>query len=154
MGQPVNPEDIASILEIQALKARYFRYVDTKNWSGLTNLFAEDATLFFPEAQSEPVGLKDAIDFISTGLEGGTSIHHGHMPEIEILSPTAARGIWAMEDRIFWPSNSPSRLGLEYLHGYGHYHEEYARPSDCWLIAKLKVTRIWSRAIAPAHSAQ
>ena len=30
--------------------------------------------------------------------------HHGHMPEIELTSPTTAKGIWAMEDRVWWPA--------------------------------------------------
>jgi hypothetical protein len=28
------------------------------------------------------------------------TVHHGHMPDIEITSPTTATGIWAMEDRL------------------------------------------------------
>lgn len=33
------------IEEIEKLKTRYFRFVDEKNWGGLGNLFATDATL-------------------------------------------------------------------------------------------------------------
>jgi hypothetical protein len=148
----VAPDDVSSILEIHMLKARYFRFVDTKDWVALAEVFTPDATLFFPEAQTEPSDLRSGISLIAQALEGSVSIHHGHMPEIEILSPSSARGIWAMEDRIFWPSDKPSSLGLEYIHGYGHYHEDYARPHDRWLIRTLKVTRLWARVVAPARS--
>jgi hypothetical protein len=146
------PEDVPAILDIYTLKAQYFRFVDTKEWDRLASLFTPDATMFFPENQTEPADLKTTIDFFIKALEGGTSIHHGHMPEIEILSPDSAHGIWAMEDKIYWPSNRPTIHGLEYLHGYGHYHEDYVRVGGRWLIKTLKLTRLWAQKIAPARS--
>lgn len=140
-------ETITWLLEIQALKARYFRFLDRQDWMALKALFTPDATLFFPEAQSEPVGLDAAIMFMASGMEGCTSIHHGHMPELEILSPERARGIWAMEDRVFWPSDHPSALGLRSLHGFGHYHEEYERRGDGWLIHRLRLDRLHATAV-------
>lgn len=140
-------DDITAILEIQALKARYFRCVDGKDWSGLRGLFTTDATLFFPEGQERPLPLAEAIDFIASGIGEGVSIHHGHMPEITLLSPTEARGIWAMEDRIVWPPGNQSRLGLRSLHGFGHYHEDYARMEGRWLIRTLEVIRIHATAV-------
>ena len=35
------------------------------------------------------------------------SVHHGHMPEIEILSPTTARGIWAADFMHYYPPGEP-----------------------------------------------
>jgi SnoaL-like domain len=145
-------EDLPAILEIYKLKAQYFRFVDTKEWDQLASLFTPDATLFFPESQTEPADLKTTIDFFIKALEGGVSIHHGHMPEIEILSSHSAHGIWAMEDTIYWPSDRPTIHGCEYIHGYGHYHEDYLRAGDRWLIKTLKLTRLWVQKIAPARS--
>lgn len=140
-------EDVASQLEIRTLKARYFRCVDGKDWPGLRALFTADATLFFPEGQEAPLPVEASIGFIASGISEGVSIHHGHMPEIELLSPTEARGIWAMEDRIVWGAENPSRLGLRSLHGFGHYHEDYARIDGSWLIRTLKVVRIHATAV-------
>ena len=47
-------------------------------------------------------------------------MHHGHMPEITLTSPTTASGIWSMEDMLRYGD------GTE-LHGYGHYHETYEK---------------------------
>jgi len=140
-------DDVEAHLAIQTLKARYFRCVDGKDWLGLRALFTADATLFFPEGQEAPLPRDESIAFIAGGIGEGVSIHHGHMPEIELLSPTEARGIWAMEDRIVWPAGSPSRLGLRSLHGFGHYHEDYARIDGSWLIRTLKVVRIHATAV-------
>jgi hypothetical protein len=57
------------------------------------------------------------------------------MPEIELLSATEARGIWAMFDYVeFKPSRG--------IRGYGHYHEEYRKEAGSWHISKLKLTRL------------
>lgn len=152
MTAPDALRTVAATLEIQALKARYFRCVDGKDWAGLRALFTPDATLFFPEAQAAPTDLETSIAFIASGVEGGVSIHHGHMLEIEILSADTARGIWAMEDRIVWAEGAPSRLGLRSLHGFGHYHEEYAREAGAredgrWRIRRLEVIRLHAVAV-------
>ena len=67
-----------------------------------------------------------------------TTVHHGHMPEIEILSPTTARGVWAMEDKLRWPEGSP----IQTMHGYGHYHETYELVDGAWRISTLTLTRL------------
>lgn len=143
----VRSEDVPAILAIQALKARYFRCIDSRDWAQLETLFTPEATLFFPEAQDAPTDLATSIAFIASGMEGSTSIHHGHTPEIEILSPTSARGIWAMEDRLFWPEGCSSRLGLRLLHGFGHYHEDYVQTADGWRIRRLEMIRIHATAV-------
>ncbi|CAN5302325.1 nuclear transport factor 2 family protein [soil metagenome] len=140
-------QDVASILAIHMLKARYFRYVDGQDWEALADLFTPDATLHFVNSQDAPLPLKESIAFIASAVQGATTIHHGHMPEIELSSPTTAHGIWAMEDRLYWAPGSASRLGLAQLHGLGYYHEEYAQIAGHWLIRRLKVTRTWQHAI-------
>jgi len=141
----------AAIADIRALKARYFRCVDEKDWRTLATLFTSDATMFFPEHQTAPVSAREAIAFIATALTGGVSIHHGHMPEIALTSSTTATGIWGMEDRIHWTFSLSGGLGLEWLHGYGHYHEQYRLVAGAWRISTLKLTRLWSRTMKPAR---
>ena len=71
-------------------------------------------------------------------VEQVNTVHHGHMPEIDILSDTEATGIWAMEDKLWWPEGAP----LTAMHGYGHYHERYVRTDDGWRIARTTLTRL------------
>lgn len=145
-------ERLFAIEEIKVLKARYFRYVDTKDWKGLAGLFTLDATLFFPENQQAPAPVDVAMKFIVDALDGAVSIHHGHMGEIEIQSPTMAHGIWAMEDRIFWAGDKARLLGLAQLHGHGHYHEDYVRSGEKWLIHRLRLSRLWLKSEPPTRS--
>ena len=58
------------------------------------------------------------VEFLRATLDGAVTVHHGHMPEIDITSPATATGIWALQDVIVWPDGTR-------LHGYGHYHETY-----------------------------
>jgi SnoaL-like domain len=71
-------------------------------------------------------------------LEPATTVHHGHTPEVELTSPTTATGVWAMEDRIWWPEGSPA----SHLHGYGHYTETYEKTGGRWLIKTMVLTRL------------
>lgn len=57
------------------------------------------------------------------------------MPEIELTSPTTARGIWALQDTIVW-SNSTR------MNGYGHYHETYEKVDGEWRIKSSTRTRL------------
>lgn len=142
--------ELLEIEQIKRLKARYFRCVDTKDWSGLAALFTADATMFFPESQSEAVSAADGIAFIISALTVGTSVHHGHMAEIELLSETTARGVWAMEDQLFWDDGAIGSLGLARLRGYGHYDEVYRKVDGAWRIQSFRLSRLWSQGTPPA----
>jgi hypothetical protein len=133
-------EDVEAI---KNLKARYYRCMDTKQWDGWNEVFAVDATLDTREEAPDldiVVGRENIIAFVSGVLEGVTTCHHGHMPEIELTSETTATGIWAMEDHLWVSEGNP--LPYRSLHGYGHYHETYEKVDGRWYIKTLKLTRI------------
>ena len=92
--------------------------------------------------EAEGGGIQDDRDSFMAMLEQSigdvTTVHHGHMPEITLTSDTTATGIWAMEDKLWWPEGSP----ITHLHGYGHYHETYEKGPDGWRIKTLKLTRL------------
>lgn len=149
-------ETLLAIEEIKSLKARYFRFIDTRDWVGFRDLFTDDCTFDFSEAFGDlgppPTAgatspTKEAVDSLveslKVSLSGVLTIHHGHMPEIEINSPDSAHGIWAMYDFIRRPAGrtSPS------IEGYGHYHEEYSRRDGRWLISSVRLTRLSVRAL-------
>ena len=143
-------EKLLAIEEIHQLKARYFRCVDTKDWKGYRAVFADevefDITEDMPEAGIVTSGDK-AAKIAQEGMGGAQSVHHGHCPEIEITSPTTARGIWAMEDMLFWDEGSVAPG--QRLHGMGHYHETYEKIGGEWKIKTMKLTRLY-RVFTPA----
>ena len=141
-------ESMAAIESIKQLKARYFRCLDTGDWAGMETVFAPDLVADISQAvmehhEKEPIrGGRTFARFIQSSVDGLVTVHHGHMPEIKLTSPTTATGIWAMEDKLWKKKPSTSTLPFEFLHGYGHYHETYEKIGGTWRIKTWKLTRL------------
>jgi uncharacterized protein (TIGR02246 family) len=131
---------LLDIEEIKQLKARYFRTLDHKDWDGFASVFAADAVLEVPEANLLERGRVAIVDAVRTPLRGTRTVHHGHMPEIEVIGPDSARGTWAMFDYVEW--DRPDGGGRAGLKGYGHYVEEYVREGGEWRIARCHLARL------------
>jgi acetyl esterase/lipase len=126
---------LATILQIQQLKARYFRLMDTKQWDAMRGVFAKDARLVEEESNTRWAGREAIVAGLSRVLAPPVrTVHQGHTPEIELLSDTEARGVWAMNDWVDGPSFT--------LEGWGHYHERYAFEEGAWRIADLRLSRL------------
>ena len=131
---------LLDIEEIKQLKARYFRALDHKQWDEFGQVFARDAVLEVPEADVIENGRAAIAAFVSAALTGARTVHHGHMPEIDLTGPDSARGTWAMFDYVEWPATeSGDRVGLR---GYGHYMEEYIREGGQWCISRSRLVRL------------
>ena len=138
-------DDLARLVAteaIKALKARYFRFVDTKDWNGLRAVFTDDAVIEIPENFEQSFEVGPFVDMVEAALANAISVHHGHMPEIEILSEDHARGIWAMNDMLAFAPGDAGLTGASRIIGSGHYHESYRRIGTEWHIATLRLTRI------------
>ena len=141
-----NVERLAAIEGIKQLKARYFRCMDSKDWDGFAAQFSDDAVMDVSgdlgDDASGDAGIirggREISDFVRSAIDDVVTVHHGHMPEITLTSPTTASGIWAMEDMLRWPDGN----SLGEMHGYGHYEETYEKRDETWLITSLKLTRL------------
>jgi hypothetical protein len=136
-------ERLIAIQEISQLKARYFRCMDTKDWVGFRTVFAIDATAdYTPKGGNRKdwtaTGAENVVALVMKAVAPAVTVHHGHMPEIEVTSSTSAKGIWSMEDLIWWPEGSRRKT----MHGMGHYHETYEKIDGRWLIKSLLLTRL------------
>ncbi len=121
---------------IKQLKARYFRTMDTKDWEGMRQLFVDDVVIDTTESGGGVVtGADEFLSFLRPTLADAVTVHHGHMPEITLTSPTTASGIWALHDEIVWPDGTRMR-------GDGHYHETYVRAEGQWRISSSTLTRL------------
>jgi hypothetical protein len=124
---------------IRQLKARYFRLMDTKDWDGMAAVFTDDVEIDMRgEGGGVTHGPGEFMAFLRANIEPVVTVHHGHMPEIELTSPTTATGVWAMEDELWWPEGGPIR----HMHGYGHYHETYEKTPAGWRINTMTLTRL------------
>ena len=132
-------DDAAALLEIEAikqLKARYCRYLDTKDWQMWRGILTDDFLSDTSQAGGKVIrGADEFVAFTRRGVGERATAHQVHAPEIELTSATTARGIWALEDVV--------RLapGVN-LRGYGHYHETYEKVDGQWRITSSKLTRL------------
>ena len=133
-------QGLLDIEQIKGLKARYFRAIDRKEWDAFGDVFAYDAVLEVPEVDMVTNGRDAIVAFVSGALEGARTVHHGHMPEIVLISDDRAHGTWAMFDYVEWPSaDSGDRVGLQ---GFGHYLEEYVKEDGQWRIGRSRLERL------------
>ena len=164
-------ERLEAIEAIKRLKAAYFRTMDMKDWDGFRDIFIEDCTIdtseaFTPmDAAGQPIEADRPApspnkDFIIRGidtfiaqqhhyLDGMSTVHHGHMPEIEILSDTTARAIWAMFDTLRFAAGPIAEITA-----YGHYHETYEKIGGDWKIKTIRLTRLRVDTVARPHDSE
>ncbi|WP_170208713.1 nuclear transport factor 2 family protein [Micromonospora pisi] len=110
------------IEEIHQLKARYFRLVDEKKHDELAAIFTPNAKL-----TTDGITWKSPKEFAYTirDLTGAApSAHSGAMPEITIMGPNTATGIWSMEDSVLltrfrWPARPPPHPFRAHAHKRG-----------------------------------
>ncbi|WP_422743238.1 nuclear transport factor 2 family protein [Mycobacterium sp. WMMD1722] len=128
--------DAQDIEEIKQLKARYCRLLDTKDWPGWRALFTDDFLSDTSASGGKVIrGADDFVAFTRRSLRAQPTVHQVHAPEIELTSPTTARGVWALEDVVrFGPGVN--------LRGYGHYTETYEKTADGWRISTSTLTRL------------
>jgi hypothetical protein len=136
---------VADELEaLRQLKARYCRFLDTKDVESWRSLFTKDVVVRLDTAVStggaDPMtappieGVDNFVPRVMAGLANAATMHHCHTPELTVTSATTATGIWAMEDWIIFGDGGE-------LHGAGHYHETYEKQDGTWRIKSLHLTR-------------
>jgi hypothetical protein len=135
---------LTAIAEIKQLKAKYFLGVDTQDFDLLRNeVLLPGVTFQFSEFRKQPFdGADEVLAMFAEGLKHKHSVHHGHMPVIELTGETTAKGIWAMEDRIYQGDPDSGAKGAMTLHGFGHYHETYVKTGEGWRIETVRLTRL------------
>jgi uncharacterized protein (TIGR02246 family) len=121
------------IEEIKKLKARYFRGLDSKDWELYGSCFAEDIIVDLTRAGGERFVGREAFMAYAAAMPMVQSVHHGHMPEIELTGANTASGVWALEDYNIWQDGSQN-------HGWGHYLETYVKRDGRWQIATMALS--------------
>lgn len=123
--------------EIKLLKARRDRAVDTKDWDTYLALHAPDHESHH-EGLAPWIGAQAMIEQVRARLGPDViSVHHSHTPEIIFDAPDKAKGIWAMEDNIFWNEDGEAH----WMQGFGFYHESYEKRDGRWLFVKRELKR-------------
>lgn len=121
--------------DVKALKYRYLRTLDTKQWDDFE-------ACFLPEATADYNGLEFAdraalVDYMRTNLgEGMITLHQVHHPEIAIDGDTATAR-WYLQDKVL-----VAAFGFM-LEGAAFYEDRYVRTPEGWRVAHTGYRRTY-----------
>jgi hypothetical protein len=131
--------DLQDIEAIKRLKYRYVRCLDLKRWAEVEECFIEDATSAYGDGKYSFSGRDKIMEFLRGALGASTIItsHRVHQPEIDLTSPTAATGVWALEDVVI---ETNAKLTIR---GSAFYTDEYVKVDGQWKIKSTGYQRIF-----------
>jgi uncharacterized protein (TIGR02246 family) len=134
----MTPEDLVEIREIEQLKYRYVRLIDTKEWDELETLFVEDATATYSDGRYAFEGRDAIMAFLRDAMASTNMLtsHKVHQPEIAIDGETAT-ATWALDDVV---------VHLDYnmtIRGAAFYRDTYVKVDGEWRIKHTGYERIY-----------
>lgn len=135
-------ERLLALEDIQLLRTKYCRFIDTKQFDRLTEIMTPDCGLDLREA-SAPLGIESppvfGRDNIIAQLNGFGDVdrllHIVSLPEIEFQGDTAT-GIWRQETYVKNAKPDLPGCGIAYATCY----DQYRRTEDGWRIVHIRVT--------------
>jgi hypothetical protein len=135
----MTPDDLVEIEQIHQLKYRYVRFIDTKRWDEIGDLFTDAATASYGGGATELAGRAAIVEFLSTSMadEAMLTSHKVHQPEITLTGPGTATGVWALDDVVILGS-----LGMT-VRGASFYDDRYAKVDGAWRIAHTGYRRVF-----------
>ena len=120
---PMTPEMLVEIHAIHRLKYAYFRCVDQKLWDELASLLTDDIVARYSGGRYEYHGRDALIDWMRSSMESDTfhTSHRASHPEIDLISETEARGVWAFDDTVIETKYDVT------MRGAGFYDDRYRK---------------------------
>lgn len=132
----MDPYTVQAINAIESLKARYFRSLDTKDWPSVDSALADDVDVDTTALGGDRVtGAANYLALLKRNYGKTITVHHGHMPEIQLTSPAVATGTWAVHALMVRPDGKRELC-------FGHDRDSYALRGGRWLITATTSTRL------------
>ena len=116
---------------IRELKARYFRGLDSKDWSLFSSTMTEDVKGRYSGGKLSFEDRESLVQFMVENLSKGTvvTMHQGHHPEITIADDgESANGTWYLQDMVI------DLVAKTRLYGAAIYQDEYRKVDGEWKI--------------------
>ena len=134
-------EDLLEIEAIKRLKYQYMRCVDMKLWQEMADVFVPEATAAYSAGHYSYEGRDAIIAWLRKGMSSDSfhSSHRVHQPEIDLLGPDRATGIWALEDYVIDTEHDIV------ISGSAFYHDRYVKRDGQWLIEHTGYERVFEQ---------
>ena len=136
-------DKLMAIEEIRQLPLKYTRYINQRDWDRWVNLFTDESDYWqytIGKVVSGPKGWRTHLDAVGmTSNKMHSLFQNLGDVEIELLSPTTARGVW-QEVFLFWmPAGETPTKGFlvgpgEQSRTYAIYYQTYRKVNGKWKI--------------------
>lgn len=135
----MTPQDLVEFEAIKAVKYRYLRAVDTRDWDLLATTLTENATCAYSSGKLSFEGRAAIIEFLNSSMpeKDMLSSHKVHHPEIELTGPKTASARWALEDVVIIVS-----AGIT-IRGAAFYEDRLEKDDGHWRISHTGYKRIY-----------
>ena len=135
----MTPEDLVELEAIKAVKYRYLRAVDTRDWELLASVLTADATAAYASGKLSYEGRDAIVGFLRDSMPPAEMLtsHRVHHPEIELTGPTTATARWALDDVVIFPNANLA------LRGAAYYEDEYVKDEGEWRIRHTGYRRLY-----------
>lgn len=130
---------LEDIKEIETLKYRYFRSLDTADHKELRSVLHDDfrTDIIGGDYTIKIEGAEKFVEFIRNVMHSGiVAIHQGHHPEISFTNAEEATAKWYLYDD-FWDLGNKTRM-----YGSAIYDDHYVRENGRWLIKFTSYVRV------------
>lgn len=123
---------------IRYLQAKYQRCLDTRDFEGLAECFADDVVSSYGNGSMSYNGKAAVLEFLQRVMTlDMPSTHLIHGGEIDILNAQHATAKWYLEDFLL------HRKYKVKLHGAAIYQVEYQKDNDEWKIKSIGYERCY-----------
>ena len=123
---------MGDIEDIQRVKYRYLRALDTKHWDEFADTLTEDVIGDYGESLGETHHFTDRatlVEFMRTSMPADViTDHRVTHPEIDVDGDEAT-AIWYLQDKVIVPTFDFMLIGA------GFYRDRYRRTADGWKIS-------------------
>ena len=139
-------ETLNEIRQIEQLKYRYARALDTQDWTLLEALLTDDINVWFDGGAFSRSGLETVMEFYRAILVPSfVSSHLVSHPEIELTSPSTAKGIWRLEETVYYCRDHPvlEQQAGDRVTGAAYYYDQYRKEHDEWKICDTGYVAIY-----------
>lgn len=129
---------LEAIEEIRQLQARYQRCLDTRDFDGIADCFAEDVRSLYGNGKMSYDGRDAVLKFLcSVMLLNMPSTHLIHGGEVSLSDATHAHAKWYLEDFLLHQKYKMK------LHGAAIYDVDYELVDGRWLIKVIGYERCY-----------
>lgn len=136
---------MGDIDEIQQVKYRYLRALDTKDWDEFAATLTDDVVGRYGESLGEEHHFSDKVslvEFMRTSMPANIITEHRVThPEITVDGDEAT-AIWYLQDRVIAPDFNFMLIGA------GFYHDRYRRTPDGWKISETGYDRTYDASMS------